>query len=442
MMIYPKAGSLILKLISLTLSFFSAFAFSKADDVNEDVLLEAPSFTSAYSVEEAFNQHRKLPKDDIWWTIYGPSMAWNFKNLHQIFPTVNVYRQGEVRQLLSRRDKRIENFSVTLGDKEKSFSEFIFSESSTAMGVLILHKGDIVFEAYPRMKPHEKPIYWSVAKSFVGVLVRVLEEAGRIDVSRPIDEYITSLRESDLAGISVRDLLDMASGLKCSDSYEARDSCYYRYSMSIGDGYRENDPPDNPYDFAAQLTGVKERKPGEVYSYSGLNTFVLAWLVETVTREPFHDTFSRLIWTKIGAQADASYLAPRYGIPMTHGGFLSNMRDLARFGLLFTPSANAIGADDVISDEHVDFLLHGGRPHLMKATGLPEDALAEIRHNIYQWDYVTKDGTIFKGGWAGQGLMINPSKDVVIVYTGFYKDDEMSEVPLQPIMLGMIKELF
>ena len=119
------------------------------------------------------------------------------------------------------------------------------------MGVLILHKGDIVFEAYPRMKPHEKPIYWSVAKSFVGVLVRMLEEAGQIDVSRPIDEYITSLRQSDLAGISVRDLLDMASGLKCSDSYEARDSCYYRYSMSIGDGYRENDPPDNPYDFAA-----------------------------------------------------------------------------------------------------------------------------------------------------------------------------------------------
>ena len=74
---------------------------------------------------------------------------------------------------------------------------------------------------------------------------------------------------------------------------------------------------------------------------------------------------------------------------MTHGGFLSNMRDLARFGLLFTPSANVIGADDVISDEHVNFLLNDGRPHLMKATGLPEDALAEIRHNIYQWDYVT-----------------------------------------------------
>ena len=92
MMIYPKAGSLILKLISLTLSFLTAFAFSNADNVDEAVFLQAPVFTSAYSVEEGFNQHRKLPKDDIWWAVYGPSMAWNFKNLHQIFPTVNVYR--------------------------------------------------------------------------------------------------------------------------------------------------------------------------------------------------------------------------------------------------------------------------------------------------------------------------------------------------------------
>ena len=59
-MIYPKAGSLILKLISLTLSFLSAFAFSKADNVNEAVFLQEPVFSSAYSVEEAFNQHRKL----------------------------------------------------------------------------------------------------------------------------------------------------------------------------------------------------------------------------------------------------------------------------------------------------------------------------------------------------------------------------------------------
>ena len=69
MMIHPKTAPLILKLAFLTLSFLSAFAFSEADNVDEAVFLEAPVFTSAYSVEEAFNQHRKLPTDDIWWTV-------------------------------------------------------------------------------------------------------------------------------------------------------------------------------------------------------------------------------------------------------------------------------------------------------------------------------------------------------------------------------------
>ena len=43
----------------------------------------------------------------------------------------------------------------------------------------------------------------------------------------------------------------MATGLDCGDEYDDRQSCYYRYSMAIGDGFREPDAPDNPYDFLA-----------------------------------------------------------------------------------------------------------------------------------------------------------------------------------------------
>ena len=56
-------------------------------------------FESAHTVERAQLQHQRLPADDIWWTVNGKDMAWNFKNLHQIFPTVNVYRHGPVSKL-------------------------------------------------------------------------------------------------------------------------------------------------------------------------------------------------------------------------------------------------------------------------------------------------------------------------------------------------------
>ena len=400
------------------------------------------AFLPAYTVAEAIRQHKRLPRDDIWWSVVGEDMAWNFKNLHQIMPTVTVYRGGQVKPLHENPMAAVADFPVAVNGATLTFAEFLRSPAATAMGVIVLHKGQIVFEDYPRMQPHEKPVYWSVAKAVVGTIVRLLEEQGQVDVSQPIEAYIPALNGSALAGINVRDWLDMASGLDCADEYDDRTSCYYRYSMSIGDGYREADAADNPYAFAAALRDVRVSKPGQKFSYSGLNTFVLAWLVETITGEPFQDTFSRLIWRKIGAEADASYIAPRYGIAVTHGGFLAQLRDVARLGLLFTPSAGVVDSEGIISDAHIRFLQNAGRPELRTNVGMQGVAKSGIKHNIYQWDAVLADGTLFKGGWAGQGLIVSPGRDVVMVYTGYFKDEAHSEVSLEPTLFAMLQTLF
>ena len=195
-----------------------------------------------------------------------------------------------------------------------------------------------MFERYPRMRAYEKPVYWSVAKVLPATLIGILEDRGEIDVDRPVEAYLPELATSDFAGISVRNILDMSSGLDCEDDYDNRQSCYYRYSMAIGDGYRDANAPDNPYEFLANLKVSRHADQGTQFSYSGVNTFIVGWLVEKLTGYPFHDVFTREIWWKLGAEADASFIAYRYGIPLTHGGFMARPRDLARFGLLFTPS--------------------------------------------------------------------------------------------------------
>ena len=55
-----------------------------------------------------------------------------------------------------------------------------------------------------------------------------------------------------------------------------------------------------------------------------------------------------------------------------------------------------------------------------------------FKHSIYQWDAILDDGTMFKGGWAGQGLIVNPKWDVVAVYNGYFSDDKFSEEALFP----------
>jgi len=359
-------------------------------------------------------------------------MAWMHKNAHQLFPTVNVYRSGPVKKLELNLNTEIDNFPIGTSTGEIPFGQFLDSDQTTTLGLLILHKGKIVFESYPRMQAYEKPIYWSVAKVMPATLIRMFEERGLVDVERDIEYYIPELASSDFAGIKIRNILDMATGLDCQDEYEDRQSCYYQYSMAIGDGYREDGAPDNPYDFLQTLRVSSHAQQGEKFSYSGVNTFVLSWLVEKITGESFQDTFTKEIWSNIGVESDASFLAYRYGIALTHGGFLSNMRDMARFGLIFTPSYSAVSDVRLVSDETIDILLNQPNPNLIRGDG---------SHNSYQWDYINSDGFMVKGGWGGQALIVNPKLDIVAVYTSYFKDD-YSQQSLRSPLLDLLSELY
>ena len=403
---------------------------------------EPREYQPAYSWQQNQEQHARFPKEDIWWTAYGKDQEWNFRNIHQFFPTANVYRRGSISELEQRPNPAIANYVVETPEGSISFDELLHSDLTTAMGVIVVHKGRIAYESYPRMQDYEMPIYWSVAKQFVGTVVRILEERGEIDVTKPIDYYIPEISDSDFAGISVRNVLDMATGLNCGDGdYGDWKSCYYRYSMTIGDGFRTEDAEDNPYDFVAGLTGTKSLQQGHAFSYSGLNTFVLAWMVEKVTRMSFQDVLTEEIWQHIGAESNASYIAARYGIPMTHGGFMARLRDMARYGLLFTPSYSVVSDEMIISDQHVEFIWAGGRPELMTNAGSPGVAATGVKHNIYQWDAIFANGDYYKGGWAGQGLMVNPSRDLVAVFVSYKKSAE-NEIPVGSVLLGVLDDVY
>ena len=399
--------------------------------------LNALCETTTSSAEYSREQIEKLPKEDIWWTTNGENMLWSFKNLHTIFPTVTVHRKGPVKPLGLNINNRIGTTAVPTNSGTMSFSDFLDSEESTAIGIVILHKGKVVFERYPRMRPQEKPVHWSVTKILVSSLVAILEAEGRVDVEDTIEKYIPELRGSDFSGLKIKNILDMATGLNCSEEYFDKTSCYYVYSSAIGDGYWDESSPDNPYDYVSRLRVGKYAEQGTQYDYSGINTFVLGWLVEKITGLQFQEAASSMIWSKIGAESDAAFFAPRFGVPVMHGGLLARPRDLARFGLLFTPSHNVVSDKPIFSDEYINKLLNEGRPELL-GKYLPEGG----KHNIYQWDMVFEDGSLYKGGWAGQGIIVNPVNDYVLVWNSYFKDKDESETKLTPIIFHIANKTF
>jgi len=392
-------------------------------------------------VDTTREQITKLPTDDIWWTVNGEDMLWNFKNLNKIFPTNTVYRNGPVKDLRLNISTSIAKTNISTPSGPMTFERFLHSDLSTAISVLIVHKGEIVYEKYPRMKPHEKPVFWSVAKVFSATLVAILEEQNKVDTTLPIDFYLPELKGSDFEGILIQNILDMATGIKCSEEYVDKQACYYVYSSAIGDGFWTAESPDNPYEFVAKLKVGQFAEQGQQYDYSGVNTFILGWLVEKTTGLQFQDALSEMIWTKIGVEADGAFFAPRYGVPVIHGGFLARPRDVARFGLLFTPSFNKVSDKRLISEKYINKLLHSGRSSLMIKPGRSV-FIPGLKHNIDQWDMVFENGNIYKGGWAGQGLIVNPIEDYVVVWNSYFKDKQQSETKLTPVIFELMDSIY
>ena len=90
------------------------------------ILVHGKDFESASTVNRTRAQIAKLPKDDIWWTVYGEDMGWNFKNLHRMYPTANIYRKGQVRQLDQNLSIAIDEFEVETPGGKKSFKDFLY----------------------------------------------------------------------------------------------------------------------------------------------------------------------------------------------------------------------------------------------------------------------------------------------------------------------------
>jgi CubicO group peptidase (beta-lactamase class C family) len=120
---------------------------------------------------------------------------------------------------------------------------------------------------------------------------------------------------------------------------------------------------------------------------------------------------------------------------------MARMRDVARFGLLYTPSYRLVTDEKIISDRLVELIRNGGNPDLLEnargGSGRPDN----VKHNVYQWDLVYANNDFFKGGWGGQGLLVNPDRDLVVVYTGYFKKD-YSEVNPLPLLRAVLEGVF
>ncbi len=350
------------------------------------------------------------------WTAGGNATRYVYLHMTEFWRHAIIRRNGDINALANMHREDVSNFVTRSTYGELPLQAYV--RQSPTDGLIVLHEGQIVFEAYPRMARGDHHSHFSISKTFVSTLIGILEERKLLDVTKPIDFYLDELKGSAWQDISILDILDMASGIDCRESednsYTDPATCFYQFFEAIGFPYADQ-AWEAPLDFFKKMSTF--RPAGEAFDYSGINTVLLSFLVEKVTQTPFAKVIEEEIWQKIGAESDAYIATSPYGHAASLGGMSSTLRDLARYGLLFIPAGRQ-EVQPVISSTHLDAIQNGGRPELFARSTTELLNGEAARHNTYQWDRVMSDGDFFKFGFGGQGLYISPKRDLVIAFFG------------------------
>ncbi len=156
-------------------------------------------------------------------------------------------------------------------------SNMIMSDPAT-QALIVSHNGSIILEQYGNgYSKTDFVTSQSIAKAFYAVLFGVAIEKGLLDdLDQPISDYLPEWKNDKRGEITIRNLLEMKSGLYRSESWNEE--------MFLS---------RNNLDFALSVELVKE--PGEIFEYNNVNTALLGPVIEKIYNASPHEVLKKEI---------------------------------------------------------------------------------------------------------------------------------------------------
>ncbi|TLX77078.1 beta-lactamase family protein [Labilibacter sediminis] len=369
---------------------------------------EAQSFMNAFVLTDAL-----MP---------GRAAAWFGINGSQVFPTEIVPNRQQAKMMSSNIIPQIGEVTATTKFGEMKLDEFLNHAGSNARGFVVVHKGKIVYEQYLGMLESDPHVTASAAKVFASLLVEVLIEEGQIDEQKTIGDYIPEFEGTHWDPIKVVDVMDMTTGLDPIDgpAHFANPETVSARLLRAELGEPYNGEVEKMIDVLKLAQPVCE--PGSQFTYSSTATQVLTLLAEAVSGQTWAEAFDQQIWSKTGAEGSLQvHLSPE-GTALAHGFLSIRLRDLARFGMLYTPSWKEIAYEQVVTPEILERTRAPYRDEEFYRAGPSGQTFMDrlgdntVRTGGRQWDAIWADGDFFKSGLNTQGIYVSPDKDLVIAY--------------------------
>lgn len=357
--------------------------------------VQAPAPAAAYL-------HRNEPIGtvrQIYDGVLTPELAVNtFRNIDRLFPTRAVRASSRPFPLPSTGQPFP---PITFADGGVRYDLERYLELNRIAGLLVLKDGRIALERY-RFGNTERT-HWmsmSIAKSITSTLIGAALRQGYIrSLSDSVTHYVPALAGSGYAGVTVRDVLMMASGVRWNETYSDPTSDRRRLLEA-----QISQVPGSALALMKSLP--RAAAPGTRNNYNTGETQVVAEVLRAAVGRPLATYLADRIWGRFGMETGASWwLDSPDGVEIGGSGFSATLRDYGRFGL-FILSGGVAAGDSILP---AGWIAEATTPKTLR-DGTP------LAYGYLWWP--GPDSTFMAMGIHGQYLYVSPRARVVIVAWG------------------------
>jgi CubicO group peptidase (beta-lactamase class C family) len=337
-----------------------------------------------------------------------PYSHWSFQHVEDFVPTAIISRGTGPTAALPAAPAPIGEIRVA------GTSVGAVMANTATDGWAVAHRGSLVAEEYLHgMAAQTRHLLYSVSKSLVAAVVGALHGAGAIELDAPVTAYVPALADCGYAGATVRHLLDMRSGIDFSDDYLHPTAQIHVLDQAMGWAPRSSlDAPATLRDFL--LTLRQKSSHGGPFEYRSCETDVLGWICEAAADQRMPELMSELLWSRIGAQCDATIGVDTAGTGFFDGGISACLTDMIRFGSLFLHDGVSLTGQQVMPAAWIADTLNGGpdsRQAFAASAGSNQMPGGMYRNQV--WFPYPGSNVVLCQGMCGQMIYINRGAEVI-----------------------------
>jgi CubicO group peptidase (beta-lactamase class C family) len=342
-----------------------------------------------------------------------PYAHWAFQHVEDFVPTAVISRGTGPVATLPAATAPIAEIAVTGTDGEATTVGAVMARTATD-GWAVAHRGALVAEEYlDGLQAQTRHLLFSVSKSLVAAVVGALHEAGAIELDAGVTKYVPALANCGYDGATVRHLLDMRSGIAFSDNYLHPTAEVHVLDQAMGWAPRSG--PGTPASLRDFLQTLQRKSAhGGPFQYRSCETDVLGWICEVTGGKRMPELMSELLWSRIGAQRDATIAVDADGTGFFDGGINATLTDMIRFGSLFLHDGVSLTGEQVVPAAWIADTLDGGPDSRQAFADSPDDN--QMPGGMYRnqvWFPYPGNNIVLCQGMCGQMIYVNRAAEIV-----------------------------